>query len=95
LTVRGTFNYTVATCVLAGTPEMGGQPLFDAQAVTALTNQLPRIVLNFGAHYSVSEYYVDLREIIYGNRHRRDHEPGARCQPERETDAGHRRQQSL
>jgi iron complex outermembrane receptor protein len=66
LTVRGTFNYTVATRVLSGTPEMGGQPLFDAQAVTALTNQSPRVVLNFGAHYSVSEYYVDLHEIIYG-----------------------------
>jgi iron complex outermembrane receptor protein len=66
LTVRGTFNYTVATRVLSGTPEMGNQPLFDAQAVTALTSQSPRIVLNFGAHYSVSEYYVDLHEIIYG-----------------------------
>jgi iron complex outermembrane receptor protein len=66
LTVRGTFNYTVATRVLTGTPEMGGQPLFDAQAVTALTNQSPRIVLNFGARYSVNDYYVDLHEIIYG-----------------------------
>jgi iron complex outermembrane receptor protein len=66
LTVRGTFNYTVATRVLSGTPEMGGQPLFDAQSVTALTNQSPRVVLNFGAHYTVSEYYMDLHEIIYG-----------------------------
>ena len=66
LTVRGTFNYTVATRVLSGTPEMGNQPLFDAQAVTALTNQSPRVVLNFGAHYSISEYYMDLHEIIYG-----------------------------
>jgi iron complex outermembrane recepter protein len=66
LTFRGSFNYTVATRVLAGTPQMGGQPLFDAQAVTALTNQSPRITLNFGAHYTWSEYYVDLHEIIYG-----------------------------
>jgi hypothetical protein len=42
----------------------GGGP--DAQAVTALTNQSPRIVLNFGAHYSISEYYMDLHEILYG-----------------------------
>jgi iron complex outermembrane recepter protein len=65
-TVGGSFNYTVATRVLSGTPEMGGQPLFDAQAITSLTDQSPRITVNLGAHYTVSQYYVDLHEIIYG-----------------------------
>jgi iron complex outermembrane recepter protein len=64
--VAGSYNYTVATSVLSGTPEMGGQPLFDAQAITALTSQSPRVTLNLGAHYTVSQYYVDLHEIIYG-----------------------------
>jgi len=63
--VGGTFNYTVATRVLAGPPQLGGQALFDAQAVTALTTQSPRLVLNLGAHYTVSKFYVDLHEIIY------------------------------
>jgi iron complex outermembrane receptor protein len=65
-TVGGSYNYTVATSVLPGTPEMGGQPLFDAQAISALTTQAPRITINLGAHYTVSSYYVDLHEIIYG-----------------------------
>ena len=65
-TVGGSYNYTVATRVLAGTAEMGNQPLFDAQAISALTTQSPRITLNLGAHYTVSSYYVDLHEIIYG-----------------------------
>ena len=64
--VAGSFNYTVATKVANGTPEMGGQPLFDAEAVTALTSQSPRITVNFGGHYTVGSYYVDLHEIIYG-----------------------------
>ncbi len=42
LTLGGTYNYTVATRVLSGTPQLGGQALFDAQAVTALTTQSPR-----------------------------------------------------
>ncbi len=65
-TVGMAYNYTVATKVASGTPEMGGQPLFDAQAVSALTTQSPRVTLNMGAHYTVSSYYVDLHEIIYG-----------------------------
>jgi iron complex outermembrane receptor protein len=65
-TVGASYNYTVATRVLGGTPEIGGQPLFDAQAITSLTSQSPRITANFGAHYTVSSYYVDLHEIIYG-----------------------------
>jgi iron complex outermembrane receptor protein len=66
LTLGGSYNYTVATRVLSGTPEMGLQPLFDAQAISALTTQSPRITLNLGGHYTVSSYYVDLHEIIYG-----------------------------
>jgi iron complex outermembrane recepter protein len=65
-TVGGSYNYTVATSVLPGTPEMGSQPLFDAQSISALTTQAPRITLNLGGHYTVSSYYVDLHEIIYG-----------------------------
>jgi iron complex outermembrane receptor protein len=65
-TLGGSFNYTVATRVASGTPEIGGQALFDAQSVTALTSQSPRITVNIGAHYTVSNYYVDLHEIIYG-----------------------------
>jgi iron complex outermembrane recepter protein len=65
-TVGGSYNYTVATRVLGGTPEMGGQPLFDAQSISALTTQAPRITINLGGHYTVSSYYVDLHEIIYG-----------------------------
>jgi len=65
-TIGGSFNYTVATKVAGGSPEIGGQPLFDAEAVTALTSQSPRITVNFGAHYTVSNYFVDVHEIIYG-----------------------------
>jgi iron complex outermembrane receptor protein len=65
-TVGMAYNYTVATKGASGTPEMGGQPLFDAQAISALTTQSPRVTLNMGAHYTVSSYYVDLHEIIYG-----------------------------
>ncbi len=56
----------MTTRVISGTPEMGGQPLFDAQAISALTTQSPRVVLNLGGRYTVSQYYVDLHEIIYG-----------------------------
>jgi iron complex outermembrane recepter protein len=66
LSLGGSYNYTVATKVLTGTPEMGGQALFDALAVSALTSQSPRVTLNFGAHYTMSRYYVDLHEIVYG-----------------------------
>ena len=66
LTVGATYNYTVATHVLSGTAEMGNQALFDAQSVSALTTQSPRVVLNMGAHYTISQYYVDVHEIIYG-----------------------------
>jgi iron complex outermembrane receptor protein len=65
-TVNGTYNYTVATKVLGGPAALGGQALFDAEAVSALTEQSPRIVVNFGAHYTVSKFYVDLHEIVYG-----------------------------
>lgn len=65
-TVGGSYNYTVATRVASGSPQIGGQSLFDAQATTALTSQSPRLTLNLGAHYSVSSYYIDLHEIIYG-----------------------------
>jgi iron complex outermembrane receptor protein len=66
LTAGATYNYTVATRVLSGTAEMGGQALFDAQAISALTTQSPRLVLNMGAHLTVSQFYLDLHEIIYG-----------------------------
>jgi iron complex outermembrane recepter protein len=66
LTMGATYNYTVATRVLSGTAQMGGQPLFDAEAISALTTQSPRLVLNMGGHLTVSQYYLDLHEIIYG-----------------------------
>jgi iron complex outermembrane recepter protein len=56
----------VATHVLAGPAELGGQALFDAAALSALTDQSPRLTLNLGAHYTVSQFYADLHEIIYG-----------------------------
>jgi iron complex outermembrane receptor protein len=62
----GTFNYTVATKVLPGPAELGGQSLFDAAAVSALTTQSPRVVVNFGVHYTVSQFFVNLNEILYG-----------------------------
>jgi len=65
-TIGGSYNYTVATRVAGGTAEIGGQPLFDAQAITALTDQSPRVTVNLGARYTVSQYYADLHEIIYG-----------------------------
>jgi iron complex outermembrane receptor protein len=64
--IAGSYNYTVATRVLAGPAQLGGQALFDAAAVSALTDQSPRLTLNLGAHYTVSQFYVDLHEIIYG-----------------------------
>jgi iron complex outermembrane recepter protein len=74
--VGATWAYTVATRVLNGTAEEGGQPLFDATAVSAVTTQTPRLVLNLGAHYTVSEFYVDLHEIIYGKSSSCDSEEG-------------------
>ncbi len=65
-TLGGSYNYTVVTRELSGTPQMGGQPLFDAQAISGIESQSPRVTLNLGAHYTVSQYYVDLHEIIYG-----------------------------
>ena len=66
LSVNGTYSYTVATKVLGGPAALGGQALFDAQAISSLTEESPRIVVNFGAHYTVSKFYVDLHEILYG-----------------------------
>jgi iron complex outermembrane recepter protein len=74
--VGATWSYTVATRVLNGTAEEGGQPLFDATAVSSVTTQSPRLVLNMGAHYTVSEFYVDLHEIIYGKSSSCDSEEG-------------------
>ncbi|HUN25302.1 MAG TPA: TonB-dependent receptor [Steroidobacteraceae bacterium] len=65
-TVASTYNYTVITREIASPLELGGQALFGPGTNSALTTGSPRLVLNLGAHWTVSRFYVDLHEIIYG-----------------------------
>lgn len=65
-TVGATYNYTTITREITAPSLLGGQPLFDATANSAVSTQSPRAVVNLGAHYTISQYYVDLHEILYG-----------------------------
>lgn len=64
--VAGSYEYSVVTREIASPAGLGGQPLFDATALAELTTATPRLVLNLGAHWSLSAFYVDLHELIYG-----------------------------
>ena len=75
-TVGATYNYTALTREVASPTELGGQLLFDSTAISALTTQSPRLVLNLGGHYTISKFYVDLHEIIYGHSSSCDNDDG-------------------
>jgi iron complex outermembrane recepter protein len=65
--VLGSFNHSVVTREIVPPPGLGGQALFDATAIADVTTATPRFVLNLGAHWTVSAFYLDLHEIIYGS----------------------------
>ncbi len=74
--IRGTYNYTSVTHEIASPPELGGQPLFGPTTLSDLTTASPRLVLNFGAHWTVSQFYVDVHEILYGPSSEWDNDDG-------------------
>jgi iron complex outermembrane recepter protein len=74
--VEGTYNYTSVTREIASPPELGGQPLFGPTTISDLTTASPRLVLNFGAHWTLSQFYVALHEIIYGPSAEWDNDDG-------------------
>ncbi|HTY49734.1 MAG TPA: TonB-dependent receptor, partial [Steroidobacteraceae bacterium] len=64
--VAATYSYTTISRVVATPTQLGDQLLFDTASLSAITTQSPRMVLNFGAHYSAGVFYADLHEIVYG-----------------------------
>ncbi|HTX24477.1 MAG TPA: TonB-dependent receptor [Steroidobacteraceae bacterium] len=74
--IGATYNYTSVTHEIASPPELGGQPLFGPTTISDLTTATPRLVLNLGAHWDVSQFYVDLHEIVYGPSSEWDNDDG-------------------
>lgn len=64
--IGATYNYTVITREITAPALLGGQPLFDPLANSSVTTQSPRAVVNLGAHYTISQFYVNLHEVFYG-----------------------------
>jgi iron complex outermembrane receptor protein len=57
---------TTLTNLAAGTPQLDGQPLFDATAISDLTTAAPRFSLNLGSLWTLGKLSVNLREQIFG-----------------------------
>lgn len=64
--VGGTFNRTQVTKVPVAPASLGGSTLYDATAISDLTEASPRYVVNFGARWTLRRLTVDLTEQIYG-----------------------------
>jgi len=64
--LAGSYEYSVVTRQLVSPAGLGGQPLFNATALAELTTATPRLILNIGIHWSLSAFYVNLRELLYG-----------------------------
>lgn len=64
--IAGTYNYTTLTGQIGSPAALGGQTVFSPTTLSNLTSASPRLVANLGARWSVSAFYVDLHEILYG-----------------------------
>ena len=65
-TVGTAFNYTVVTGIKPSPAALGGQQLFDPQAISDVTTANPRFVVNLGALWNYEKLTVNLQEKIYG-----------------------------
>jgi iron complex outermembrane recepter protein len=65
-TVGGAWNYTVVTGIKPPPASLGGQTLFDAEAISDVTTVNPRFKLSFGALWNYEKLTVNLQETIYG-----------------------------
>jgi iron complex outermembrane recepter protein len=74
--IGATYNYTTVTHQIASPAQLGGQALFGPTTISDLTTATPRLVLNLGAHWTISQFYVDLHEIIYGPSAEWDNDDG-------------------
>jgi len=61
-----TYTETMLTNLAAGTPQLDGQPFFDATAISALTTAAPRFAFNLGSLWTLGKLTVNLREQIFG-----------------------------
>jgi iron complex outermembrane recepter protein len=61
-----TYAETTLTNLAAGTPQLDGQPLFDATAISDLTTAAPRFAFNLGSLWTLGQLTVNLREQIFG-----------------------------
>lgn len=64
--VGATLNQTQITKVPATPPQLAGLTLYDATALSDLTDASPRYVLNFGALWTLHRLEVNLVEQVYG-----------------------------
>jgi len=64
--VGATYNETTVTKALTALPLVPGQALFDATALSDLTDASPKFVANFGMLLTYEKLSVNLREQIYG-----------------------------
>jgi iron complex outermembrane receptor protein len=62
----GTFTKTEVTKVRATPPELAGQKLFDAEALSNLEDTAPDYVLNLGALIKAGPFSINVREVLYG-----------------------------
>jgi iron complex outermembrane receptor protein len=62
----GTLTKTEVTKVRETPPELAGQKLFDAEALSNLEDTAPDYVLNLGALVKVGPFSINLREVLYG-----------------------------
>jgi iron complex outermembrane receptor protein len=65
--IGATYNDTTAYDIRGGTPQLAGQPLLNATAISYLTTAAPRYVLNFGAQWTLNRLSINVHEVIYGN----------------------------
>ncbi len=64
--VGATFNQTQITKAPTTPAQLAGQTLYDATALSDLTEASPRYVINLGALWTVGKLAVNLGEQIYG-----------------------------
>jgi iron complex outermembrane receptor protein len=62
----GTYTKTKVTKVRETPPELAGQSLFDAEALSNLEDTAPDYVMNFGALIKTGPFSINLREVLYG-----------------------------
>jgi len=61
-----TYAQTTLTNLAAGTPQLDGQLLFDATAISDLVTAAPRFAFNLGSLWTLGKLTVNLREQIFG-----------------------------